>query len=86
VSADITASNPATPQVAEVWITDDGTLTYERDYWPEAAVISGEPQRSWHLTGTAAIVDDIVTTVTRAVAAAFRTVRAIARPDEIATA
>ncbi len=35
---------------ANVRVNDDGVLTWERDYWPEFAVLSWEPEFSWDLS------------------------------------
>lgn len=50
VGAEIVAACHDVSPDAKVRITDDGSLTWERDYWPEFACISWEPEFSWDLS------------------------------------
>ena len=55
---------------AEVRVTDNGCLSWERDYWPEAAGITWEPSCTGQIADPQGLVEDIVTAVTQAIAVA----------------
>jgi hypothetical protein len=48
---------------AQVRVHDDGFLSWECDYWGEAAAISGDPVRSGRITGLEGLAADIVARV-----------------------
>jgi hypothetical protein len=64
---EIVVTSPDSTQDAEVRVTDDGGLTWLRDYWAEAAAITLEPTFSWSIPDPAKLADDIAATVTLAI-------------------
>jgi hypothetical protein len=66
VNAAIAVTNSGRQQDATAWVHDTGCITWERDYWPEAATITWEPDFSWEITDPAKIADRIVNTITTA--------------------
>jgi hypothetical protein len=66
VTADIAATDPGAGNGGTVYATDDGELTWHRDYWDDHAETAREPQfRSW-LPDPAAVARAIAATVARA--------------------
>jgi hypothetical protein len=76
VIADITVTDPRAGNSGAVYVTDDGGLTWQRDYWDEHAATEWEPGfRTWLPDPSAvarAIADDVsrALSVNRAVPAA----------------
>jgi hypothetical protein len=68
VIAEIVVTNPDTKEPAWVRITDDGALLWQRDYWPEAATITWEPEYSAEITDPGKVANSIVNTIMRAIA------------------
>ena len=76
VTTDIAVTNPRTRDSGTVYVTDDGGLTWHRDYWDEHAESEWEPQfRTW-LPDPPAVARAIAGTVSRALS-----VSSAARPD-----
>jgi hypothetical protein len=66
VTAEIAASNPRTADSGTVYVTDDGGLTWHRDYWDEHAENEwGSQFRTW-LPDPPAVARAIAGTVSRA--------------------
>jgi len=66
VIAEIAATNPRTADSGTVYVTDDGGLTWHRDYWDEHAEDEWGPQfRTW-LPDPPAVARAIADTVSRA--------------------
>jgi hypothetical protein len=66
VIAEIAATNPRTADSGTVYVTDDGGLTWHRDYWEEHAENEWGPQfRTW-LPDPPAVARAIAGTVSRA--------------------
>jgi hypothetical protein len=63
VTADITVTDPRAGNTGAVYVTDDGGLTWHRDYWDEHAATEWEPGfRTWLPDPSAvarAIADDV---------------------------
>jgi hypothetical protein len=55
---------------AEVRVTDNGCLSWERDYWPEAVGITWEPSCTSQIADPQGLADVIVTAVTQAMVVA----------------
>jgi hypothetical protein len=68
VMAEIVVTNPDTRELASVRVTDDGALLWQRDYWPEAATITWEPEYSAEITDPGKVANSIVNTIMRAIA------------------
>ena len=64
--AEIVVTNPGSAEGALVRVTDGGEVTWERDYWPEAAAISWEPEYAWWIADPAKAAESIVTAITQA--------------------
>jgi hypothetical protein len=71
VRAAIVAVNPGTREDASVRVDDDGSITWECDYWAEAATITWDPEFSWHLTDPGKTAHAIIEKVTGAVSRAL---------------
>jgi hypothetical protein len=56
---------------AEVRITDNGCLSWERDYWPEAAAITWEPDCTVQIADPPGLAAGIVTAITQAMTVAL---------------
>ncbi len=65
--AEIVVTNSGAEELAWVRVTDDGAVTWQRDYWPEAAAITWEPEYSGEITDPGKVADSIVDTITRAI-------------------
>jgi len=65
--AEIVVTSPESEEIARVRVTDDGGVTWERDYWPEAAVITWEPDYSGWIADPGSVAGAIVATITRAI-------------------
>jgi len=66
VAGEVIVTGPAGNQ-GHVRINDDGVLVWERDYWPEYAVITWEPDYSWDLPQAGALARVIAGTVSPAI-------------------
>lgn len=64
--AAIVATHPGTDQDAEVRVTDDGCVTWAREYWAEAATIEFDPEFCGWITDPAAVAGSVVESVMRA--------------------
>lgn len=60
--AEIVATAPGAGDEAEVWVADDGCVTWTRSYWPEAATVR-EPESGGSIADPARVADTIVATV-----------------------
>jgi hypothetical protein len=63
--AEVVATSPGTGEGAEVRVSDDGSVTWERDYAGDAAVLTGEPGYTGCRTDPAAVAGGIVAVVTQ---------------------
>jgi hypothetical protein len=71
VIADITVTDPRTANSGAVFVTDDGGLTWQRDYWDEHAATEWEPGfRTW-LPDPSAVARAIADDVSRALNVSF---------------
>ena len=59
-------TSPGSEENAKVCVTDDGCLTWMRDYWNEAATILPEPDVCGWITDPAVVAEAVAETVTRA--------------------
>jgi hypothetical protein len=73
VRAEIVAVSRAGDDDAKVCVTDDGCLTWMRDYWAEAATIVREPDSCGPVIDPATVAASVVETITRAMS--------LVRPD-----
>lgn len=64
--AEILVTSPGSEENAKVCVTDDGCLTWMRDYWNEAATILPEPDVCGWITDPAVVAEAVAETVTRA--------------------
>ena len=64
--AEIVVTSPGSQDDAKVCITDDGCLTWTRDYWAEAAIIVFEPEFCGWIAEPAKVAAAVVETVTPA--------------------
>jgi len=64
--AEIVVTNPASGQDATVHVADDGSITWTRDYWAEAATIIWEPEFCGWIADPAKVASAVVETITRA--------------------
>jgi len=64
--AEIVVTHPDSGEDATVHVTDDGSVTWTRDYWAEAATIIWEPEFCGWITDPAKLASTVVTTITRA--------------------
>jgi hypothetical protein len=71
VGAAIVAVNPGTQEDASVRVDDDGSVTWECDYWAEAVTVTWEPEFSWRFTDPGKTAHAIVEKVTSAVSQAL---------------
>lgn len=71
VTAEIIAVNPDTDEDARVRISDNGTVLWECDYWPEAATITWKPEYSWDLADIGKTAHTIADKIARAVSHAL---------------
>ena len=71
VIADITVTDPRAGNTGAVYVSDDGGLTWQRDYWDEHAETGWEPGfRSW-LPDPSAVARAIADDVTRALSVGY---------------
>jgi hypothetical protein len=71
VIADITVTDPRAGNSGAVYVTDDGGLTWQRDYWDEHAATEREPGfRSW-LPDPSAVARAIADDVSRALSVGY---------------
>lgn len=73
---EIVVTSPGSDPAAEVRITDNGSFTWQRDYWPEAATSSWEPEFHWWITDAAKLADAITAKLTQAISQCLPAVRA----------
>ena len=64
--AEIAAASPGSAEGAKVFITDQGCLTWIRDYWGQCGTPAFETDSSWGITDPAGVAAAVVETVTRA--------------------
>jgi hypothetical protein len=64
--AEIVVTSPGSDENAKVFVTDQGCLTWMRDYWDEAAASLSEPDLCRRITDPAAIAIAAVQAVMRA--------------------
>jgi hypothetical protein len=64
--AAIVVTNPASAEDATVHVADDGSITWSRDYWAEAATVIWEPDFCGWIADPEKVADAVVATVTRA--------------------
>jgi hypothetical protein len=64
--AEIVVTSPGSGDAAKVWITDDGWLTWTRDYWPESAAVASGPESCGQLADPASVAASVTATITRA--------------------
>ena len=65
--AEIVVSDPESEEIARVRVGDSGDVTWERDYWPEAAVITWEPDYTGWIADPGSVAGAIVATITQAI-------------------
>ena len=71
VTADITVTDPRAGNTGAVYVTDDGGLTWQRDYWDEHAATEWEPAfRTW-LPNPSAVARAIADDVSRALSVGY---------------
>src|SRR5260370_1272804 len=70
VQAGIVVTNPGTDEDVKVHVTDDGGVTWVRDYWAEAATITWEPEYYGWIADPARIASAVVETITQAMSQA----------------
>lgn len=63
----IVAASPGSMDSSKVTIADDGSLLWERDYWPDYAQTSAEPGRPGQLTRLDEIAADAATRLSKAI-------------------
>ena len=64
--AEIVAASAGGQEGAKVFVTDQGCLTWIRDYWDECGMPAFETDSSWGITDPAGVAAAMVKTVTRA--------------------
>jgi hypothetical protein len=64
--AEIVVTSPGSGDDAKVCITDDGWLTWMRDYWPESAAIASGPGPGGQLADPASVAASVTETIMRA--------------------
>ncbi|HEY2578399.1 MAG TPA: hypothetical protein VGI74_19025, partial [Streptosporangiaceae bacterium] len=60
-------TNPDTEEPASVRVTDDGAILWERDYVPEAATITPDPEYPAEIIDPGKVADSIVAMVSQAI-------------------
>jgi len=75
VWAEIVVTSPATGHDAAVRVADDGSLTWTRDYWPEAAATTWEPGFCGWIADPAGVAVAVVATITAAMSQLARAAR-----------
>jgi hypothetical protein len=65
-AAEIVVTSPGSGDDAKVYITDDGWLTWMRDYWPESAVVVPGPESCGQLADPVGVAASVAETITRA--------------------
>ncbi len=68
--AEIVVTNPGSGKDAAVHVADDGSVTWLRDYWAEAATIIWEPEFCGWFDDPAKVAGAAVETITRAMSQA----------------
>jgi hypothetical protein len=66
--AEIVVTVPGCAEAADVRITDEGTVTWTRNYWadPDSYSVAWGDPRTWMITDPPALADDIVGSLVRA--------------------
>jgi hypothetical protein len=64
--AEIVVTSPDPGQAATVHVTDDGSITWTRDYWAEAATVTWEPDFCGRIADPEKLAGAVVATITRA--------------------
>jgi hypothetical protein len=64
--AEIVVTNPASADDATVHVTDEGSITWSRDYWAEAATVIWEPDFCGWIADPEKVAGAVVATITRA--------------------
>ena len=67
VAAEIVITVPGSQDGAQVRVTDDGCLTWTRDYWGQAAAIMSKPDLSGWIVNPGIVAASVVATITRAI-------------------
>jgi|HubBroStandDraft_1064217.scaffolds.fasta_scaffold16288_3 hypothetical protein len=70
VASEVIVSSPAERR-ARVYVSDDGTLVWERDYWPDHATIRWDPDFSWDLPPLGTLALTITGTIVPAIRARY---------------
>jgi hypothetical protein len=68
--AEIVVTSPGSGDDATVYVTDDGSLTWTRDYWAEAATIVWEPDFCGWIADPEKVAGAVVATITGAMSQA----------------
>ena len=71
VTADITVTDPRAGNSGVVYVTDDGGLTWHRDYWDEHAATAWEPRFLTWLPDPPAVARAIADDVSRALSVGY---------------
>ncbi len=66
VASEVIVTSPAEKD-ARVYVSDDGTLVWERDYWPDHATIRWDPDFSWDLPPLGTLALTITGTIVPAI-------------------
>lgn len=74
--AEIIITNPGSRDDAQVRVTDEGCLTWTRDYWGQTATIVFEPDFCGWITNPADVAASVVATITQAMACLHHSGRA----------
>jgi hypothetical protein len=67
VAAEIVITVPGSQDGAQVRVTDDGCLTWTRDYWGQTAAIVSEPDFCGWITNPGTVATSVVATITQAI-------------------
>jgi hypothetical protein len=67
VNAEIVITVPGSQDGTKVWVTDEGCLTWTRDYWGQTATIVFEPEFCGWITNPADVAATVVATTTQAI-------------------
>lgn len=63
---EITVTTPGAADAAEVCVTDDGCLTWTRDYWDEATITAGPEGLDMWIADPSAVARSVAETIARA--------------------
>jgi hypothetical protein len=67
VAAEIVITVPGSSEGAQVRVTDDGCLTWTRDYWGQTVEIVSGPDSCGQLTNPGTVAASVVATITQAI-------------------